>query len=178
MKDSILKLRIRKILWAQGFHCPLEVDLSHFEYEDIGQSLKRSSLTDIDVLGIRFEPDLRLTMIIADCKSGKESEPNRMFWLKGVMDFFGAKEGILVKTVLHPHARALAPKLGIRALDEKGLGILEKSLALDSLAIDVSNPVIHNKMSALWNINIRPGQKLTEKQLAVKKVHQYLQYTY
>ncbi|GCE16767.1 hypothetical protein [Dictyobacter kobayashii] len=82
MKDSYLKLRIRRILWSQGYHCPLEVDLSHFDYEDKEQTLKRNPLTDIDVLGVRFEPDLRIKTIIVDCKSGRESEPNRIFWLR------------------------------------------------------------------------------------------------
>jgi hypothetical protein len=178
MKDSPLKLRIRRVLWAQGFHCPLEVDLSHFDYQDVAQTLKRSSLTDIDVLGIRFEPDLRMTIIIADCKSGRESESNRIFWLKGVMDFFGAQEGIFVKKTLHSQARAIAPRLGIRAIDEKGLDVLEKSLALDTLAIDIGDPSVYSKASSLWGIEIEPEQKPTEKQLVVKYVYQYLQYYY
>lgn len=178
MKDSPLKLRIRRILWAQGYHCPLEVDLSHYENENTKQPLKRTSFTDIDVLGIRFEPDLRSTMIIADCKSGKESEPNRIFWLRGVMDFFGAQEGIFLKSIVHSHARALASKLSIRVLDERGLDILEKSLLLDVLPIDVGNAVIYTKMTSLWGIEVKVDQKPTERQLILKKVYHYLQYMY
>ncbi len=178
MKDSYLKLRIRRILWSQGYHCPLEVDLSHFDYEDKEQTLKRNPLTDIDVLGIRFEPDLRTTTIIVDCKSGKESEPNRIFWLRGVMDFFGAEEGILLKKILHNHARAIAPKLGIRVLDEKGLDILEKTLAIETFPFDVGDIVVYNRMASLWGIEVKSNQKPTDKQLAIKNVYQYLQYQY
>src|SRR5262245_30532523 len=117
MRDAPLKLRLRRILWAQGYHCPLEVDVSHYEYEEAGRLLKRTSYTDVDVLGIRFEPDLRRTIILADCKSGRVPEPSRIFWLRGLMDFFRADEGIFVKPILHPQARALAPRLGIRVLD-------------------------------------------------------------
>jgi hypothetical protein len=178
MKDSSLKLRIRRILWAQGFHCPLEVDLSHFDYQDAAQILKRSSLTDIDVLGIRFEPDLRMTTIIADCKSGRDSESTRIFWLRGVMDFFGAQEGIFVKKSLHSQARSIAPRLGIRAIDEKGLDALEKSLALDILSVDIGDPSIYSKTSSLWGIEIESGQKPTDRQSVVKYIYQYLQYYY
>lgn len=178
MKDTPLKLRIRRVLWAQGYYCPLEVDLSHFEYEQTGRTLKRSPITDIDVLGIYFEPDLRYKTIVVDCKSGKESEPNRIFWIRGVMDFFRAQEGILVKSKLHAHARALAPKLSIRVLDEKGLTALEKALNVDNLGINLADHNIHKKCQDLWGINVPRGQKPTETDLTLKSVYQYLQYLY
>lgn len=178
VKDLPLKLRIKRILEVQGYHCPLEVVLSHFESQDTKQDPKRILLTDIDVLGIRFEPDLRQTIIIADCKSGKESEANRIFWLRGVMDFFQAQEGIFVKPQMHAQTRALAPKLGIRVLDEKGLETLEKGLELDSSHVNANDVTIYEKMSSLWGIRVEPEQKPTEKELALKSVYQYLQYNY
>lgn len=178
VKDLPLKLRIKRILEAQGYHCPIEVMLSHFESQDTKQNLKRTPMTDIDVLGIRFESDLRQTTIIADCKSGRESEANRIFWLRGVMDFFHAQEGIFVKSQMHGQARTLAPKLGIRVLDEKGLGILEKGLELDTLSIHNNDKAVHDRMIELWGIHVEPDQKPTERQLVLKKVYDYLQYRY
>lgn len=176
--DAELKLRVRRILWIQGYHCPLEVDLSHFDYEETRQTLRRSPITDIDVLGIRFDPDLRMSTVVVDCKSGKESEPNRLFWLRGLMDFFEAREGYLVKSALHSHARALAPKLGIRVLDQNGLSVLEKALGRDSLAFDIGDPAWYAKSEKLWGLDIGPGKKPTPHELAVKDVYQYLQYLY
>ena len=177
-KDSLLKLRIRKILWSQGYYCPLEVDISHHEYEYSRQNLKRTPITDIDVLGIRFESDLRCTTIIADCKSGKESEANRIFWLRGVMDFFGAQEGLFIKTIIHSQARDMAPKLNIRTLDQRELEVLEKSLALDKIRIGIADLQTYSKMNSLWGIDVKSGTQPTEKQLLVKNVYSYLKYQY
>ncbi len=178
VKDLHLKLRVKRLLEVQGYHCPLEVALSLYEGQDIKQELKRILLTDIDVLGIRFEPDLRQTIIIADCKSGRESEANRIFWLRGVMDFFQAQEGIFVKTHMQAQARALAPKLGIRVLDERGLETLEKGLELDKSTFSANDIAFYEKMSASWGIQVKSGQQPTQKQLAMKSVYQYLQYNY
>src|SRR5581483_1868929 len=178
VRDLPLKLRIKKILEIQGYHCPLEVVLSHFESQEAKQNLKRILLTDIDVLGIRFESDLRQTVIIADCKSGKESEANRIFWLRGVMDFFHAQEGIFIKTHLHTHARSLAPMLGIRVLDEQGLAILEKGLGLENTAHYADDMLVYERASNLWVIHVKDDEKPTERQLVLKSVYQYLQYKY
>lgn len=177
-RDFDLKLRIRRVLWAQGYHCPLEVDLSHFEYQGGRRVPKRVSLTDIDVLGVRFEPDLRFSVVLADCKSGRVSEPNRVFWLRGVMDFFGAREGYLVKPTLHKHARHLAPKLGIRALDETGLSTLEKALATPALPRVIAHESAVRKGAQLWAGLFTRGEKTTKEELAVKEAGDYLQYRY
>lgn len=178
MKDLPLKLRIKRILESQGYHCPLEVVLSHFENQDTRQEQKKYLLTDIDVLGIRFESDLRQDNIIADCKSGKESESNRIFWLRGVMDFFQAQEGIFVKTQLSPQTRALAPKLGIRVLDDKGVQVLEENLGINSSAFLAHDMAVYDHMERLWGIKIKDGQKPTPNDLEVKSVYTYLQYNY
>ena len=177
-KDTPYKLRVRQILWAQGYHCPLEVDLSHFEYDGSRRELRRESWTDIDVLGIRFDPDLRSFRVIADCKSSKESEPNRLFWIKGVMDFFGAHEGIFVKKIVHPHARALAPRLNIRVLDEDGLQTLEKGIPSETAFYAIGDIAIHGRTQALWGINVNPGHKPTKVELNLKRLYHYLQYLY
>lgn len=178
VKDLPLKLRIKRILEVQGYHCPLEVALSHFESQDTSQDLKRILLTDLDVLGIRFELDLRQTIIIADCKSGRESEVNRIFWLRGIMDYFQAQEGIFLKSQMHSQARALGPRLGIRVLDEKGLAILEKGLGIDSSSFSTDDITLYQRMSSLWGIRLEPNQNPTQRQLALKSVYQYLQYNY
>ena len=50
-KDLDLKLRFRRVLFCQGYWSPIEVELS--QYENLGTSVKRKSLTDLDVLGIK-----------------------------------------------------------------------------------------------------------------------------
>lgn len=175
-KDLGLKLRMRRILWVQGFYCPVEVDLSSYDYDQ--RQLTRQSLTDIDVLALRFDPDLRLQTALVDCKSGSESEPSRIFWLRGVMDFFRAEQGFLAKKKLHAHARALAPRLGIRAFDEDDLSQLEQILRTERAPATLVDQTRHAQMEDLWGIDVVPGGKPTARQLRVKGVIHYLQYLY
>jgi hypothetical protein len=177
-KDQGLKLRIRRILWAQGYHCPVEVDLSHFEYEDSTADLKRSSFTDIDVLAIKFEPDLRRRVVVADCKSGHESEPSRLFWLKGVMAFFGAHEALLVKPSVRSPARALAPRLGLRIVDSKALEMLEQAIKVETTPQSFIDSSLDDLARSLWGITVKANSKPTDSQLRIKRTYQYLQYLY
>lgn len=48
------------------------------------------SFTDLDVLGISVSPDVRLTTLIADCKTTKRDSTSRMFWVKGVAAFWAS----------------------------------------------------------------------------------------
>lgn len=173
----MLKLRMQRVMRLQGYACPVEVELSDYEYDESRRSLKRTALTDIDVLGIRFEPDLRQQVAIADCKSGKESESNRLFWIRGVMDFFGADSGTLVKTRVRGQAKALAPKLGVRVLDEPGLAVLEQGLGVQE-SLPASAEANYRRLQALWGIEVPAGRRPTQEQLEKKKAYHYLQYLY
>jgi len=174
--DLNLKLRARRLLWSMGYYCPLEVDLTHYDYPDT--KLKRWSLTDIDVLGIKFENDLSFKTIIVDCKGGDESSPNRIFWLRGVMDFFGADEGYFIKKQIHEHGRSIAPRLRIRTIDSRGLEKLEQQLSLDKIKLDLMDEKKFLENRSLWGIVVPKNGKPTPDQLKVKKVYQYLQYLY
>jgi hypothetical protein len=94
------------------------------------------------------------------------------------MDFFGAQEGIFVKTNLHSHARALAPKLSIRVLDEKGLTALEKALNVEKISLNLADKKTHQKSQDLRGIKFTKGYRATPSELALKGAYQYLQYLY
>lgn len=174
--DLKLKLRARRLLWSMGYYCPLEVDLTHYDYSD--SKLKKWTLTDIDVLGIKFENDLSSKTVIVDCKGGEESSPNRIFWLRGVMDFFGADEGYFIKERIHEHGRSIAPRLRIRTIDSAGLEKLEQQLSLDKIKINLLDERKFTETQSLWGILVPKSEKATENQLKVKKVYQYLKYFY
>lgn len=134
-KDLLLKLRFKRILFALGYYSPLEVELSHYGDDGAGRH-KRASLTDLDVLGIKFDPVLTVHRVVADCKSGRQvSDPNRLFWLRGVSDYFGANDAYFLRPTVGDHARAVAPKLGLRVLDEAELRSLEINLGVDQIPI-------------------------------------------
>src|ERR1700754_1109618 len=101
-QDLGLKLRFRRILFCQGYWSPIEVELS--QYEAYGTGLKRKSLTDLDVLGIKYDELFTPFRVVGDCKSGRNvSDASRMFWLKGVNDYFGADQAYYIHSIINNH---------------------------------------------------------------------------
>jgi hypothetical protein len=85
------------------------------------------SFTDLDVLGVTITPGFRLQAAIADCKTGKSAKAiERVFWLRGVADFFTADDAWAVREHAPPDAaRQLAGRLGIAVLTSDDLTALE-----------------------------------------------------
>lgn len=173
--DLVLKLRFKRILFLMGYYSPLEVELSH--YQDTKGKAKRTTLTDLDVLGIRYDSLLVPHKIVADCKSGKHvSDSNRLFWLRGVADYFGADVGYYIRPKIDRHARAMAPKLGLRVLDERDLLELETNLNAKQLTLPLADPELYNKRQELWGIGKQEGKSPNPEDLVRKHVYSYLSY--
>ena len=145
-RDLSLKLRFKRLFWRMGYSCPLEVPVSHYEYS--GGRRKRTDLTDIDVLGTRFDPALQPSRVMADCKSSDESH-NRIFWLRGAMQYFGADTAYFVKTRISLRDRAIASRLGIATLDVNGLDRLEKQFDVGSSGLPLADPGVYAKQLSL-----------------------------
>lgn len=176
-RDLTQKLRLRRILFTQGYWCPIEIELS--QYETLGTTLKRRSLTDLDVLGVKYDELFAASRIVGDCKSGKNvSDVNRLFWLKGIKDYFGADQAYLLRPVVDNHARAIAPKLGLRIMDDDTLDSLEKNLGITNYPLPFIDEQIQEDIQARWGINVPKGQNPTEEQLQVKEVYSFLSYSY
>jgi hypothetical protein len=176
-RDLELKLRFRRVLFQQGYWCPIEVELSQFEA--LGTSVKRVSLTDLDVLGVKYDPFFTPFRVVGDCKSGRNvSEVSRIFWLKGISSFFGTDQAYLIHSTIKTHTRGIAPKLGLRVLDEMALLALEKNLEVEKLYLPLADISIHQAIVDLWGIEVEKGQKPTEQQLQFKEVYAYLAYSY
>lgn len=174
-QDLYLKLRFKRILFLMGYFSPIEVELSYFAETE---PKKRSGLTDLDVLGIKYDPVLTPHRVVGDCKSGKVSDPNRLFWLKGVSEYFGANLAYFLRPHINSHARAIAPKLGLRTIDEQELSNLEQNLRADTLVLPIADPKYHLMVNDLWGIDVPAGAKPTNEELQKKKVYQYLSYEY
>jgi hypothetical protein len=176
-QDLDLKLRFRRVLFCQGYWSPIEVELS--QYENLGTSVKRRSLTDLDVLGIKYDKLFTPFRVVGDCKSGKNiSDVNRLFWLKGIKDYFGADQAYFIHPVVKSHTRGIAPKLGVRILDEKALLSVEDNLEVTKFALPLADRSVHEAVTELWGIDVPKGAKPTKEQLELKKVYSYLSYSY
>ena len=109
-KDLHLKLLTRRLLESAGFFTALETNIYKPSYL---KSFKHEQVSDIDVLGIRFDIDLRNTMVVVECKSGEDHSLDELLKLKGMMDYLNANYGYLVKTTISNNARELGSGLKI-----------------------------------------------------------------
>ena len=128
-QDLELKLRMMRFLWSTGHFVRRNVLLIRYEF---GEKTSQQ-YTDIDVLGIKFDFDLNPHITICDCKSGRASTPNRIFWLSGVMKYFGANRGFFVRPeVMESKYVDLANKLEILPLSINQISELEESHKIDA----------------------------------------------
>lgn len=175
-KDAELKLRTARFLWHMGYCVIREVALSGYDIRS--GELKRYDLTDLDVLGIKFDNDLRWHTVIADCKSGKVSSVNRVFWLRGVMNFFGAERGYLVQKGIGHEVRELGPGLDISLLDPENLDVYEHDKELDQLRLSSFSLQNYDTRNDLWGLKLPKGQRPTDQETRLAHLYSYLTYGY
>lgn len=128
--DTEFKLRMHRLLWNQGYFARREVQLSLF-LPDKPEVPRREDVTDIDVLGIRHDENLRPEYVICDCKTSKNiTSINRTFWTKGVMDLFGAKKGYVISYKSTKVSKEIASDFNIIAFNDESLRVFENSLGI------------------------------------------------
>lgn len=125
-RDLKLKLRMMRYLWSLGYYVRKNVPV--VEAWEGGRQY-----TDIDVLAVKVDEELNAQFLICDCKSGvRIKTKERLFWLSGVMTYFGASRSFFVRTkMLSSKYLELAESLGIVPLSENHLAELERSYNID-----------------------------------------------
>jgi hypothetical protein len=123
-KDLELKLRLMRLFWNRGYLVRKDVNLLRF---DVGKPADR--YTDIDVVCIRHDSSFNRIIEICDCKSGTVAKTaERIFWLSGVMKYFGADKGYFVRNKIFESKYVdLATKLDILPMSAESLTKLETS---------------------------------------------------
>jgi len=118
-----------------GFSTRIDVPLRAFI--PTGGHAKHESLTDLDVLGVFSAPGFALRTVIADCKTSQRRSTERMFWIRGVADFFKADDAWMVRSAgVTAAARQLSARLSISVLEQTDLELLESHHPID-LRLDV-----------------------------------------
>jgi hypothetical protein len=123
-QDLGLKVGARRLFWSMGMSTRIDVQLRGFRPpSDTGRRPHvPQAFTDLDVLGIGVTTGYRLSTEIADCKTSQRDSTSRMFWLRGVADFFGADHAYLVREhEVSDAARQLSGRLGITVLPSDDL---------------------------------------------------------
>lgn len=132
--DLGLKTEARRLLWRMGYSTRVDVPLrSH-----VPPSTRRGgrgsyeTYTDLDVLGITITPGSGVHSIIADCKTSSRGSTERMFWIRGVADFFDANEAWMVRSKsVTAASRQLSGRLGISVMESADLQALETYHPID-----------------------------------------------
>ncbi|KSU55001.1 hypothetical protein [Microbacterium enclense] len=124
------KVAARRLLWRMGFSTRVDVVLRAAEHAHPGQGKgSPEAYTDLDVLGVAVTPSGHVQTAIVDCKTGKASVISRMFWVRGVKEFFDADAAYMVRDrAISPDANQLAARLGISAFTERDVEGLERLL--------------------------------------------------
>ncbi|WP_371617173.1 hypothetical protein [Streptomyces sp. NBC_00454] len=117
-KDLELKALARRLMWKMGFSTRVDVQMrSYVPVRPRGSRSGYESYTDLDVLGIAFSPGFQSQRVIFDCKTTKSGSTERMFWLRGLADFFEADMAYMLRSkAVTDSARQLAGRLQLGAL--------------------------------------------------------------
>lgn len=127
--DLGLKVASRRLLWRMGFTTRIDVPLRAFvPVTARSRSGPRyETFTDLDVLGIAIAPGFALRTAISDCKTSPRGSTERMFWVRGVSDFFDADDAWMVRSGgVTAASRQLAGRLRISVLEPTDLARLEE----------------------------------------------------
>lgn len=129
------KVAARRLLWRMGYSTRIDVVLRALELAD-SRPGGPESYTDLDVLGVAVTPSGEVQSCLVDCKTGNSPVIGRMFWVRGLVELFGADTAFMVRDrAISADALQLAARLGISALTEADLAQLE-SLLQTNLPVD------------------------------------------
>jgi hypothetical protein len=104
--------RVARLLFAEGAFVRRGVELR----------AGGLTVTDLDVLALRFAPDLSLRVVAGECKTGAARPLDRVLWGHGVRALAGADEQFVA--LVRPagdDVRRVAARLGVALLDERDL---------------------------------------------------------
>lgn len=162
-RDLKLKLKTARWFWAMGSAVVLRVRLTAYAGSPPDSGKRRSGaltdLADLDVLGVETGSDFALRFRAAECKSAKAGA-KELFWLRGVLDYFGGGDGYLI--VQHddtrtPALREFAARMGVGVITFNDFASLEKSYPPDAAAEAMFTPETVARADAMLQ---RPGRQL------------------
>ncbi|MFH8252906.1 hypothetical protein ACH3VR_21245 [Microbacterium sp. B2969] len=127
--DLGLKVASRRLLWRMGYSTRIDVPLRAFGSSSTptpGPRTPIESYTDLDVLGVTLAPGAAIETAIVDCKTGGSSAISRMFWIRGLSEFFSTTSAYMVRErEISRGGRQLATRLRITALTSAEVTALE-----------------------------------------------------
>lgn len=122
--------RVARLLNRQGAYVRRRVDIDRWVHP------ARVQITDLDVLAIDFDVELKATKTIAECKTGEAksapSELDRMLWLVGLRRLASADHAMLATLKpASPKVREVGNELGVAVQDLGDIERRERLLGID-----------------------------------------------
>jgi hypothetical protein len=118
-----------RLLFAEGSFVRRAIDLNMRFGEDL-------TVTDLDILALKFSEDLRMSLTIGESKSGQGKRgpklADRLLWLRGLRELVDADIAFVATAKpASDRVRGLAERLGIYVIDEADLLHRERINGLD-----------------------------------------------
>jgi hypothetical protein len=152
--DLGLKVAARRVLWGMGYTTRVDVPLRSVATDRSGTQKRKQAFTDLDVLGLTIGPGFRVQSAIVDCKTSTRGSAERMFWVRGVADFFAADDVYMVREHGLGHAaRQLAGRLGIAAMTSEDLSRLEEYHQVDAPLSDAPLSLLFDREHVAQSIS-------------------------
>jgi hypothetical protein len=117
-KDLELKFLCKILYKEMGYYTHYEIKLRTKSYIE---TIKSHDISDIDVFGYTFLPDLTCHCLGAECKSGETNALDELYKFIGVIDYFCIDKGYFIKSKIHQNARQVAAQTGISCYTEAEL---------------------------------------------------------
>lgn len=119
-KGIELEIRTHRLAWYLGYFARRRIIL----YSDMG-----NPITDIDVLGIKFDSTLNPSIIIFETKSEKGYAS--ILKVKGLLDYFEAELAYIIRPNITPDIIRFSETLKINAMHTSRLDEIEDSMNID-----------------------------------------------
>jgi hypothetical protein len=167
-RDLELKLKTARWFWSMGSAVVLRVRLTTYAATSRPGSKRHSAaltdLADLDVLGIDVGPDFTVRFRAAECKSAKAGA-KELFWLRGVLDYFGGGDGYLVAQrdeVRTPALRELAARLRLGVVTFNDFAALAGPYPSDPASDLIFSPAAIEQADMLLQQPGRGVERLTD----------------
>ena len=172
-KDLALKLAARRLAWHQGYATKVNVPLRSYVERRSGRP-GHEEYTDLDVLAVAITPVGDMASQIFDCKSTSSRTTERVFWLRGVADFFGIDHAwMLRQEAVTDASRQLASRLNLGVVTKEDLDVLDQ---IASRGV----PPYSSGVERLFDASVIEKMRSSRSSLAkgLRNLTEYLNYDY
>lgn len=124
-RGTLFEYRLARLRFSQGYFVRRSIDLWP-------EGLDGNKLAELDCLAIAFDPQLRQSLEVIECKASArgQGEIDRLIWLKGMGAYTRARTVTLAKQQLAVRSREFARQLGVQWLDDAGIAAAEDAMEL------------------------------------------------